>query len=293
MIPREVLRKVQRIEIRTRHLVNDLFGGEYHSVFKGRGMEFAEVREYAPGDDIRSIDWNVTARMGHPFVKQYQEERELTVLLVVDQSASERFGTRNRLKGELAAEVAALLALSAVQNNDKVGLILFTDGVELYVPPAKGRRHVLRVVREILYFTPRGKGTNLAAALDHLSRAQKRRAVVFVLSDFMDAGYERSLSVASRRHDLIALRLRDAREEQLPPVGLVEMEDLESGRRLLVDTSDRGVRRAFAEQVLAREAAFTAVTHKSRVDRVDLWTGEDVVRPLAAFFRGRVRRRSA
>lgn len=293
MIPRDVLRKVRQIEIRTRHLVTDLFGGEYHSVFKGRGMEFAEVREYTPGDDIRSIDWNVTARLGHPFVKQFQEERELTVLLVVDHSASERFGTRNRLKGELAAEVAALLALSAVQNNDKVGLILFTDGVELYVPPAKGRRHVLRVVREILYFRARGRGTNLAAALDHLSRAQKRRAVVFVLSDFLDSGYERSLAVASRRHDLIALRLRDAREEQLPSVGLVALQDLESGARLVVDSSDRGVRRAFAEQVAAREAAFTTVTQQARVDRVDLWTGEDVVRPLGAFFRRRLRRRSA
>ena len=292
MIPREILQKVKRIEIRTRRLVTDVFGGEYHSVFKGRGMEFAEVREYIPGDDVRTIDWNVTARMGHPFVKQFQEERELTVLLLVDQSASERFGTRERLKAELAAEVGALLALSAVQNNDKVGLVLFSDGVELYVPPAKGRRHVLRVVREILYFNPRGRGTNLGAALDHLSRAQKRRAVVFVLSDFLSEGYERSLKVASRRHDVVLLRMRDAREEKLPAVGVVALRDLETGRDFLVDTSDRSVRRAFGEAVAARETAFAEVTRRARVDRVDLWTDEDVVLPLAGFFRRRQARLS-
>jgi uncharacterized protein (DUF58 family) len=292
MIPREVLRKVRQIEIRTRHLVADLFGGEYHSVFKGRGMEFAEVREYVPGDDTRAIDWNVTARMGHPFVKQFQEERELTVILVVDQSASERFGTRNRLKAELAAEVGALLALAAVQNNDKVGLVLFADSVELYVPPAKGRRHVLRVVREILYFRPRGRGTNLSAALDHLCRAQKRRAVVFVLSDFLASDYQRSLTVASRRHDVIALRLRDTREETLPSVGVVAIEDLETGREFLVDTSSRSVRRAFGDQVVRRERSFEDVVRQARVDRVDLWTDQDVVAPLAGFFRKRIRRLS-
>ncbi len=292
MIPREILQKVKRIEIRTRRLVTDVFGGEYHSVFKGRGMEFAEVREYIPGDDVRTIDWNVTARMGHPFVKQFQEERELTVLLLVDQSASERFGTRERLKAELAAEVGALLALSAVQNNDKVGLVLFSDGVELYVPPAKGRRHVLRVVREILYFKPRGRGTNLGAALDHLSRAQKRRAVVFVVSDFLSEGYERSLKVASRRHDVVLLRMRDAREEKLPAVGVVALRDLETGRDFLVDTSDRSVRRAFGEAVAARETTFDEVTRRARVDRVDLWTDEDVVLPLAGFFRRRQARLS-
>ena len=290
MIPREVLKKVRQIEIRTRHLVADLFGGEYHSVFKGRGMEFAEVREYTPGDDVRSIDWNVTARMGHPYIKQFQEERELTVLLVVDQSASERFGTRNRLKAELAAEVGTLLALSAVQNNDKVGLVLFTDDVELYVPPAKGRKHVLRVAREILYFQPRGKGTNLAAALDHLCRTQKRRAVVFVLSDFLDTGFERSLAVASRRHDIVALRLRDDREERLPRVGVIAMEDLETGKTILVDTGSGDVRRAFGQAVADAEQRFEEVVRSARIDRVDLWTDKDVVRPLAGFFRKRMRR---
>lgn len=290
MISREILRKVRSIEIRTRHLVTDIFGGEYHSVFKGRGMEFAEVREYFPGDDIRSIDWNVTARMGHPFIKQFQEERELTVLLVVDQSASERFGTRNRLKAELAAEVGALLALSAVQNNDKVGLILFADDVELYVPPAKGRRHVLRVVREILYFRPRGKRTDLGAALDHLSRGQKRKAVVFVLSDFFASGYERSLRVASSRHDVVAVRLRDTREETLPRVGVVAMEDLETGRKMLVDTSSDQVRDAFAQEVARRERHFLEAVRQARVDHVDLWTDQDVVKPLGGFFRRRIKR---
>ena len=292
MISREVLAQVKRIEIRTRRLVTDLFGGEYHSVFKGRGMEFAEVREYVPGDDIRTIDWNVTARMGHPFVKQYQEERELTVLLVVDQSGSGRFGTRRRFKTDLAAEVGAVLALSAVQNNDKVGLILASDKVELYVPPGKGRRHVLRVVREILVERPAGTRTRLAVALDHLNRAQKRRAVVFVLSDFLDAGYERSLTVASRRHDVILLRMRDEREERLPSVGVVAQRDLETGREFLVDTSSASVRRAFAERVAARERDFAEVVRRAQVDAVDLWTDRDVVTPLAGFFRKRLRRLS-
>ena len=292
MISREVLAQVKRIEIRTRRLVTDLFGGEYHSVFKGRGMEFAEVREYVPGDDIRAIDWNVTARMGHPFVKQYQEERELTVLLVVDQSGSGRFGTRRRFKMDLAAEVGAVLALSAVQNNDKVGLILASDKVELYVPPGKGRRHVLRVVREILVERPAGTRTRLAGALDHLNRAQKRRAVVFVLSDFLDSGFERSLTVASRRHDVILLRMRDEREERLPSVGVVAQRDLETGREFLVDTSSGSVRRAFAERVAARERDFAEVVRRAQVDAVDLWTDRDVVTPLAGFFRKRLRRLS-
>jgi uncharacterized protein (DUF58 family) len=291
MIPREVLRKVRHIEIRTRRLVTDMFGGEYHSVFKGLGMEFAEVREYAAGDDIRSIDWNVTARLGHPYVKLYREERELTVVLCVDQSASEYFGTRERLKSELAAEVGALLALSAVENNDRVGLVLFSDRVELTVPPAKGRRHVLRVVREILAHQPEGKGTNLAAALDHLCRLQKRRAVVFLLSDFLTQGYETSLSIASRRHDLVALRLRDRREEILPAVGVVALRDLESGRRMLVDTSDREVRRRWSQGVLERERRFVQAVRRAQVDTIDLWTNEDVVAPLAGFFRKRMRRR--
>jgi len=292
MIPREVLRKVRRIEIRTRHWVTDIFGGEYHSVFKGQGMEFSEVREYVPGDDVRAIDWNVTARMGHPFIKKFQEERELTVLLLVDQSASGQFGTRNRLKSELAAEVGAVLALSAVQNQDKVGLLLFTDEVELWVPPAKGRRHVLRVVREILYYRPRGRGTDLRSALDHLVRGQKRKAVVFVLSDFLTEGYERSLRVASKRHDVVALRMRDEREEHLPSVGVVALKDLESGEKLLVDTSSGRVRREFEERTREADRRYREATRRARVDGVDLWTHEDAVQPLASLFRTRIRRRN-
>ena len=292
MVPREILRKVRRIEIRTRHLVTDVFGGEYHSAFKGRGMEFAEVREYVPGDDVRTIDWNVTARAGHPFVKVFQEERELTVLFLVDQSGSQRFGSVARLKAELAAEAGALLALSAVQNNDKVGLALFTDEVERFVPPAKGRRHVLRVVREILFRTPEGKGTDLAGALDHLTRFQKRKAVVFVVSDFLTTGYERSLAIAARRHDVIALRLRDPREIELPRLGVMAVEDLETGARRLVDTSDRRVRRAFADRCAAAEETFSRTVRRTGVDHVDLWTDEDLVAPLAALFRRRVRRMS-
>jgi uncharacterized protein (DUF58 family) len=255
-------------------------------------MEFAEVREYFPGDDVRAIDWNVTARMGHPFVKLYQEERELTVLFLVDRSGSGRFGTRRRMKAELAAEVGAILALSASQNNDKVGLVAFSDDVELYVPPAKGRRHVLRVVREILYFEPRGHGTDLSRALDHLSRAQRRKAVVFILSDFLDEGYERALRTAARTHDVVALRLRDAREETLPAVGLVGMTDLETGREFLVDTSDGGVRRAFARKVQETDARFQAAVRRAQVDHVDLWTDQDAVNALVGLFRERQRRRA-
>ncbi len=256
MIPAEVLKQVRRIEIRTRNLVNDTFSGDYHSVFKGRGMEFAEVREYAPGDDVRAIDWNVTARLGTPYVKQFTEERELTVFLLVDISASGDFGTRGRLKAALAAEVAAVLAFSAVQNNDKVGLVLFSDRVEQFLPPRKGRRHVLRVIREILYRKPEGRGTALTVPLEHLGRVQKRRAVVFVISDFQASGYDQALKLVARRHDLICVRITDPGEETLPDIGLQEIEDPETGARSLVDTSDRGVRARFQARVEQRAAAF-------------------------------------
>ncbi|NNF05197.1 MAG: DUF58 domain-containing protein [Candidatus Eisenbacteria bacterium] len=290
MIPREILRKVRRIEIRTRHLVSDLFGGEYHSVFKGKGMEFAEVREYAPGDDIRSIDWNVTARTGHPHVKILQEERELTVFFLVDLSGSQRFGSKNRFKAELAAEVGALLSLSAVQNNDKVGLILFSNAIELYVPPGKGRRHVLRVVREILAFEGKGQGTDLTMALNHLVQVQKRKAVVFVVSDFFTENYERSLKIASKKHDVVALRLRDPRERDLPSMGVISLRALEDGREATIDSSDPRVRRAFGEEVRRRETSFQDAVRSAGVDYVDLWTHEDVTRPLSAFFKKRTQR---
>ena len=225
MVPREILKKVRHIEIATRGLVNEVFSGEYHSVFKGRGMTFSEVREYQYGDDIRSIDWNVTARAGTPFVKIFEEERELTVVLVVDVSASGNFGTRERLKGEVAVELSAVLAFSAIKNNDKIGLILFSDRIEKFVPPRKGRKHVLRVLRELLYHRPEGRGTDIGGALEYLSRVIPRRAVVFLVSDFMGKDFSRPLSVAGKRHDLIAVRMGDPRESELPSMGMLELEE--------------------------------------------------------------------
>jgi len=290
MIPKEILRKVRRIELRTRHLVNDVFSGEYHSVFKGMGMEFEGVREYLPGDDVRSIDWNVTARLGHPYVKKFHEERELTVMLVVDASASGQFGSHERMKGEIAAEICAVLAFAAIQNNDKVGLLIFTDRVEKFVPPKKGRQHVLRVIREILYFEPEGRGTDIALALRHLLRVVRRRAVVFVVSDFLDSGFERMLRIAGRRHDTVAIAVEDPRERALPPVGFVDLEDAETGERLTFDAGDRRSRAAF-EALAAldrerREKTLSVLREKVVTFRTD----EPYVGPLIAFFRRRAAR---
>jgi len=290
MIPREILKQVRRIEISTRGLVNEVFSGEYHSVFKGRGMNFAEVREYQYGDDIRNIDWNVTARAGAPFVKIYEEERELTVMLLVDVSASGDFGTRERLKAELGVEICALLAFSAIKNNDKVGLLIFSDHVEKFVPPRKGRRHVLRVLRELLYHEPKGRGTDVTAALEYLTNIQRKRAVVFLVSDFRDQGFEKALSVASRRHDLIAVRLGDQREQELPPLGYLELEDPESGERVVVNTSSPAFRMAFREESDRRIAALDRALKRSKVDTIDVHTGEPYVKPLMRFFRERARR---
>lgn len=290
MIPREILKQVRRIELSTRGLVNDVLSGEYHSVFKGRGMNFAEVREYQYGDDIRTIDWNVTARAGTPFVKIHEEERELTVMLVVDLSASGEFGTRGRFKAEVAVEICALLAFSAIKNNDKVGLIIFTDRVEKFVPPRKGRRHVLRVLRELLYHRPEGTGTDIAAALDYLNHVQRRRAVTFLVSDFLDEGFEKPLAVAGRRHDLVAVRLRDRRELDLPPLGILAIEDPETGERLVVDTSRPAFRARFAETVARRREALDRGLRRSKVDVIDIETGEPYDRPLMRFFRDRARR---
>ena len=293
MIPREILRKVRQIEIRTNREVTDVLGGQYHSVFKGRGMEFEEVREYLPGDEVRSIDWNVTARFGHPFVKKFKEERELTVMLIVDVSASGQFGSVRQTKNELAAELAALLAFSAIRNNDKVGLIMFTDEIELYVPPKKGRRHVLRVVREILVFRPKGRGTNLELALDYLNHLQSHRAVTFVLSDFQVADEEsvlKKLRVASKRHDVVALSLGDPREEELPAVGLVELRDAETGERVLVDTFDKTVRERFAAGAKARLEALRGLLRSAAVNHIEIRCDQDYMLPLIRFFRMRERR---
>jgi uncharacterized protein (DUF58 family) len=291
MLPQEILRKVRKIEIVTRRLVNESLAGEYHSVFKGRGMEFAEVREYQPGDDVRTIDWNVTSRMGHPFVKKYVEERELTVVLVVDASGSAEFGSAQRMKGEIAAEVAALLAFSAIQNHDRVGLLIFTDGVEKFVPPRRGRRHVLRVIREILYFRPRNRGTRLAAALDYLNHVLHKRSVVFVLSDLMDRDFERALLLTHRKHDLIVLPMLDPREAELPPVGLVELEDAESGLSLLLDTRSASARNEYARRGRQRIEWLESLLRRAGIDSVFLRTDQPYDRPLVDFFRARARKR--
>ncbi len=291
MIASEILRKVRRIEITTRGLVNEVFSGEYHSVFQGRGMNFAEVREYQHGDDIRSIDWNVTARTGTPFVKVFEEERELTVMLVVDVSASGNFGSRVRVKGDLAVEICALLAFSAIKNNDKVGLILFTDRIEKFVPPRKGRRHVLRVLRELLYHRPDRSGTDIRMALEYLTRVTRRRAVVFLVSDFLAGGFGRALGIAGRRHDTIAVRVRDRRETELPPIGLVEFEDAETGERFVVNTSERAFREAFGRDRAAAEDELAHTLRQGKVDLIDLRADRPYVRPLMRFFKERERRR--
>lgn len=290
MIPREILKQVRRIEITTRGLVNEVFSGEYHSVFKGRGMNFAEVREYQYGDDVRSIDWNVTARAGSPFVKVFEEERELTVMLVVDVSASGDFGSKGRMKGEVAVEICALLAFSAIKNNDKVGLIIFSDRIEKFVPPRKGRRHVLRVLRELLYHRPEGRGTDITAALEYLTHVQRKKAVTFLISDFRDEGFERALSVAGRRHDLIAVRLGDERERDLPAMGYLELEDPESGERIVVNTSSPDFRSAFAERVGRRNEELNRELRRSKVDVIEIESGEPYVKPLMRFFQDRARR---
>ena len=290
MIPKEVLRKVRQIEIRTSRMVTSVFGGEYHSVFKGQGMEFQEVREYAAGDDVRSIDWNVSARTGDLFVKKFTEERELTVLLLVDVSASQRFGGTARFKSDLAAEIAAVLAFAAIRNNDRVGLVLFTDAVELYVPPRKGTSHVLRVIREVLSFPPRSRGTRLAAALEFLDRVAHRRAVAFLISDFVDEGFERALRVSARQHDLVSVVTGDRREREWPAAGLVDWTAAETGERRLVDTSSPAVRRALGEAWALRRSRLLETLKGCRSDAVEVFAGEPYERQLIRFFQMRERR---
>lgn len=291
MISKELAKKIRLIEIQTGKAVNDVLAGEYHSVFKGRGMEFDEVREYAPGDEIRTIDWNVTARMGRPFVKRYVEERELTVWLMVDLSASGAFGSRAQLKNEVAAELCALLAFSAIKNNDKVGLVVFTDRVELFAAPNKGRSHVLRLIRDLLNFRPRGRGTDIAEALDYLGRITHKKGVVFLVSDFLAPDYRKPLSIVARRHDLIAVSVADPREAALPDVGLIELEDAETGRRVLVDTSSRKVRGQYAQAAARRQNEIRELFRSMSIDQVAVETGQDYVRGLMLLFRKRERRR--
>ena len=289
MIPEEVAKKVRGIELRTKRLVNDVFSGEYHSVFKGRGIEFAEVREYGIGDDIRLIDWNVTARMGHPFVKTFEEERELTVMLVVDASRSGLFGTSGTFKEELAAEVSAVLAFSAIKNNDRVGLVMFTDRIELYIPPQKGRKHVLRVIREILYFRPQGRGTNITGALEHVSRILKRKSIVFLISDFMGSGFEAAASIAARKHDFIAVSITDEREQALSDSGVITFEDAETGDIILVDTSSRRLRRRYWDYMDSRSRELSRFFKRNGIDQIPLMTGRSYDNQLVRFFKSRMR----
>ncbi len=295
MDTKELLKKVRQIELSIRGVVNEVFAGEYHSVFKGRGMEFAEVREYQPGDDVRTIDWNVSARMNHPYVKVFDEERELTVMILFDASSSENFGSRKQMKGEVAVEIAALLASSAIRNNDKVGLIIFSDQIEKFVPPRKGRKHILRVIRELLYYSSRSEletaaRTDLSVALEYLNQILKRRATVFLISDFLAKGFERDLQVANKRHDLVAIHLIDPLEMQLPDVGLIELEDLESGETVMLDTSVSEIRETIfgnaSEEKLKLEKLFKSIG----IDYVDIYTDRSYIQPLTRFFRMRAKR---
>lgn len=290
MIPQEVMQEIRRIQIRTNHMVNDILTGQYQSVFKGQGMEFKEVREYVAGDEIRMIDWNVTARTGVPHVKLLAEERELTVMLLVDASGSGRFGSVGRFKNELAAELCAVLAISAIKNNDKVGLIIFTGDIELYVPPSKGRKHVLRVIREVLYFEPKGRKTNIPGALHFLNGVTRRRAVTFLVSDFMASGYEIPLRVASKRHDLIAVVVSDPREETLPDVGLACVRDPETDTEVLIDTSNPRVREEYARAAAGRAKDRDTIFQRNRVDAIHIRTDRPYVQEIYRFFRMRERR---
>lgn len=288
--PAEILRKIRALEIKTKGLVQTVFAGDYHSVFKGRGMNFEDVREYQPGDEIRAIDWNVTARLGTAFVKKFTEERELTVVLVVDVSASGNFGSVSQSKRELSAEVACLLAFSAIRNNDKVGLLLFSDRVELFIPPKKGRSHTLRIIREILFFEPAGRGTAPALALDYLNKVVTRRAVVFFVSDFQTGDFSRELSVSGRRHDFIAVHVQDQREEVLPNVGIITLEDAETGDQIEINTADRATRGRFSALAETKRAELNRTLRRNSIDAISLRTGEDYLPALRAFFKQRERR---
>jgi len=288
--PAEILKKIRMLEIKTRGLVETAFAGDYHSVFKGRGMNFEDVREYQPGDEIRTIDWNVTARLGTAYVKKFTEERELTVILVVDVSASGNFGSTMQSKRELAAEVACLLAFSAIRNNDKVGLILFTDRVELFIPPKKGRSHTLRLIREILFFEPQGRGTEPALALDYLNNIVTRRAVVFFISDFQAPDFSRALAVSGRRHDFIAVHIRDEREKVLPNIGIITLEDAETGEQIVINTADRGTRGRFTDLADENETDLARTLRRNNIDAIALQTGKDYLPALRSFFKQRVRR---
>jgi len=284
---KELLKRVRKIEIKSRGLSSQLFSGEYHSAFKGRGMSFSEVREYQPGDDIRTIDWNVTARFNHPYVKVFEEERELTIMLLVDMSGSGSFGTQEQFKLELITELCAVIAFSALQNNDKVGVILFSNGIEKFIPPKKGRKHVLRIIRELIDFEPKQNETDIGEALRFLMNVTKKRSTIFLLSDFIDRGYEDSIRIAAQKHDFVALRISDPREVELPDVGLVKFMDAETGKTMWVDTSDKKVRKAYHIKHKESETYTKQVLRKAGVDFADIHTNKSYVNPLMNLFKRR------
>jgi uncharacterized protein (DUF58 family) len=290
MLPREIVHKIRRIQITTNRLVNESLAGEYHSVFKGRGMEFDEVREYQHGDDARTIDWNVTSRAGRPFVKRYVEERELTVMLLIDMSASGAFGSTDKLKSEIAAEISALLAFSAIKNNDRVGAILFTDCIEKFIPPRRGSTHVLRVIREVLFHKPEHRGTCIQKALEHLNLVVRKRSVVFLISDLLDQGFEQPLKVANRRHDIVIIQIMDPREKELPSVGILEIKDAETGEIVRLDTALPWVRDTFQENWKRNQAKLSRLFDSHRMDHLTLETGKPYDVPLIRFFEERARR---
>jgi len=290
MLPKDIIRKIRRIQITTNRLVNESLAGEYHSVFKGRGMEFEEVREYQHGDDIRTIDWNVTSRAGRPFIKRYVEERELTVMLLVDASASGSFGSAGKTKGEVSAEISALLAFSAIKNNDRVGALLFTDRVEKFIPPRRGATHVLRVVREVLFNKPQGRGTRIQSALEHLNLVIRKHAVVFLISDLLDQGYEQALKVANRKHDVVIIQIVDPREQELPPLGILEVQDAETGEIVYTDTSLPSIREIYRQNWERNRQKQRKLFQSHRIDNVTIDTAQPYDVPLVRFFAERARR---
>ncbi len=287
MDTKELLKKVRKIEIKTRRLSDHIFGGEYHSTFKGRGMTFSEVRQYQFGDDVRNIDWNVTARYSEPYIKVFEEERELTMMLMADVSGSEFFGTDQQFKSEVVTEVAATLAFSALQNNDKIGLILFSDEIELYIPPKKGKSHVLRIIRELLEFEPKSKKTSVTEALKFLSGVMKKKAIVFVLSDFIDDGYQDTLKIAARRHDITGIRIYDRYEEEIPSLGVVQMEDEETGQPMLVDTTSKRIRNNYAQFYRDKVAYYRETFSRSGAGVIDVRTDDSYVKKLLGYFKRR------
>lgn len=288
---KELLKKVRKIEIKTRGLSNHLFSGEYHSAFKGRGMAFNEVREYQPGDEIRTIDWNVTARFNHPYVKVFNEERELTVMILIDVSGSENFGTIMQQKQDIATELCAVLAFSAIQNNDKVGVIFFSDKIEKFIPPKKGRSHILMIIRELIDFTPQNKGTNVAEALRYFTGAIKKRSTAFIISDFISGPFDDQLKIANKKHDIIALKLYDRHEEEFPNLGLIPVTDEETGELQWINTSDKNVRNAYKKAGLERNGRLKETFKKSGVDFTSIGTHQSYVKPLMALFKKRESRR--